>query len=282
MWANFHTHSTYCDGKNSLSDIVEAAKSVPLLSLGFSSHAPLPFERGWAMKPPDFDSYLSEIEKMRAVTNTVDVYAGLEVDYVPGKVGPSLYSSRLDYTIGSIHFVDSFDDGDPWEIDNTNMVFMDGLQRIFKGNVRDAIARYFELTREMILKDPPTVIGHIDKIKIQNIDNTLFREEDSWYKKQINDTIEVLKKTECIVEVNTRGIYQKKSLTTYPSPWIIDLLSTSGIPVTISSDAHHPKDLTAGFADAALLLKTCGYNNIHVLREGKWQPYRFDQHGIIC
>jgi hypothetical protein len=46
----------------------------------------------------------------------------------------------------------------------------------------------------------------------------------------MTQTIDALKGTDIIVEVNTRGLYQKKSLTTYPSPWVLVLLKTAGIP----------------------------------------------------
>jgi histidinol-phosphatase (PHP family) len=282
MWANFHTHSTYCDGKTGLKEILSEAQTAGLLSLGFSSHAPVPFEKGWAMKSENFSPYLAEIGELKNIGSTVEVYAGLEVDFVPGKVTPLDFKDRLDYTIGSVHFVDYFDDGAPWEIDNTNLVFMDGLVKIFHGNARQAISRYFELTREMVRDYTPGVVGHLDKIKIQNIDNKLFREDDKWYRDEVERTLDVIKNSGSIVEINTRGIYQKKSETTYPSPWIVDLLFKKNIPVTISSDAHHPRDLTNHFDSAAAILSNAGYKTIQILNEGNWRPYRFNAHGLIA
>jgi histidinol-phosphatase (PHP family) len=281
MWANFHTHSHYCDGKTGISELVEEARSCGVMSLGLSSHAPLPFERGWAMKRENLDAYLRDVSSMKGRFGTVEVYAGLEIDYVPGRISPDDFRHKLDFTIGSIHFVDQFPDGEPWEIDNTNAVFMDGLQRIYKGNVRAAISRYFELTREMIVRHTPDVTGHLDKIKIQNPDNILFHEDDGWYRHEVGLTIESLKQAGTIVEINTRGIYQKKSPTTYPSPWIVELLFKSNIPVTLSSDAHHPKDLTSCFAEAATMISKAGYKSIQVLHEGKWQPHSFNEYGIL-
>jgi histidinol-phosphatase (PHP family) len=271
MWSNFHTHSNYCDGKTSLMELLEEAQRLSMKCLGLSSHAPLPFEKAWAMKQDDLHQYLKEVQELKKISNTVEVYAGLEIDYVPGKISPKDFASQLDYTIGSIHFVDQYKDGTPWEIDNTNAVFMDGLTNIFDGNVQKAITRYFELTREMLQSDTPHVLGHMDKIKMQNAGNKLFREDDKWYRDQVTDTIDVIKRTGPIVEVNTRGIYQKKSETTYPSPWIIELLFKNDIPITISSDAHHPKDLTNCFSETAGMLNRIGYEEIYILRGGSWK-----------
>jgi histidinol-phosphatase (PHP family) len=281
MWANFHTHCHYCDGTTGIPELVEEARSSGVMSLGLSSHAPLPFERGWAMKKENLKAYLNDVAALKGRVDTVEIYAGLEIDYVPGRIAPDDFRDQLDFTIGSIHFVDHFSDGEPWEIDNTNAVFMDGLQRIFKGDVREAISRYFELTREMVLRHTPDVTGHIDKIKIQNPDNVLFHENDPWYRHEVGLTIESLKKAGTIVEINTRGIYQKKSPTTYPSPWIVELLFKNNIPVTLSSDAHHPKDLTRCFAEAATMISKAGYKSIQVLHEGKWQPHSFNEYGIL-
>jgi histidinol-phosphatase (PHP family) len=281
MWFNFHTHSEYCDGKTGLQTLLNEALSLKLLSLGFSSHAPLPFYRGWAMKEAELGQYLNEIKDLRSQSRTVEVYAGLEVDFVPGKVSPHTYSTNLDYTIGSIHFVDTFEDGDPWEIDNTSAVFADGLKKIFRGNVKEAVSRYYEITREMIDRYPPTITGHLDKIKIQNTGNLFFREDEPWYRDQIERTIKVIKRSETIVEVNTRGIYQKKCNDTYPSRWILEKLCNNNIPVTINSDAHHPKDLINCFQIAAAELIMAGYKVVHVLHEGKWKPFRFNESGII-
>jgi histidinol-phosphatase (PHP family) len=81
--------------------------------------------------------------------------------------------------------------------------------------------------------------------------------------------------------VNTRGIYQKKSATTYPSPWILELLQQENIPITISSDAHHADDLVNQFESTATLLQRIGFKKIHVLYQGEWKPFTFNENGII-
>jgi histidinol-phosphatase (PHP family) len=50
----------------------------------------------------------------------------MEVDYIPGSIGPkskAILDAKLDYTVGSVHFVDSFPDGRGWEIDGSHQVF---------------------------------------------------------------------------------------------------------------------------------------------------------------
>ena len=280
MWANYHTHSNYCDGKGELTDHVRSAREKKVFSLGFSSHAPLPFACKWSMKSDRLNDYLLRIENLKKNTADIELYKGMEIDYIPDVLSPRDFKSDLDYTIGSIHFVDSFADGKHWEIDGTHSFFLEGFSQIFKSNIQNAITRYFELTREMVEKSFPDVVGHLDKIKIQNTDNKLFHEEDAWYRSEVMETLKTIQHAGSIVEVNTRGIYQKKTTTTYPSPWILEIIHQKNIPITMSTDAHHPDDLINQFEQTASMLKSIGFKKLTILKEGKWQPVDFTLHGI--
>ena len=280
MWSNLHTHSTYCDGKSSLTKIVSSAISKNMISLGFSSHAPLPFSSPWCMKKENLSLYLEEINLLKKGTSSLQIYSGLEVDFIPGKISPNDFKNQLDYTIGSIHFVESFQDGLGWEIDGSSASFNKGLEHIFKSDIRSVVTRYFELTREMVDKNCPTIVGHLDKIKMQNTYGEYFDETDKWYREEVLKTLHVIRNSDAIVEVNTRGIYQKKTKTTYPSQWILELIHQQNIPITISSDAHHSEDLINQFPETAKSLLAIGFQKLRTLLDGDWQDVRFDQHGI--
>ncbi len=282
MWANFHTHSKYCDGKGELMDYVEEARRLKICSLGFSSHAPVEFNCGWCMKADDLDHYLQSIDTLKKSVTDIELYKSLEIDYIPRTISTDQFKNQLDYTIGSIHFIDSFpEDGIPWEIDGKHTRFLEGLDKIFHGDSTAAFSRYFELTRKMIEESCPTIIGHLDKIKIQNVDNKFFSEDDEWYQREVRKTVDLIAERKAIVEVNTRGVYQKKSSTVYPSPWILKLLYEKDIPITLSSDAHHPADLINQFTETVHLLSDIGFKKISILHEGGWKPFSFNAHGVI-
>jgi len=252
-----------------------------MAAIGFSSHAPLPFETKWSMKPGNLRSYLNEIDLLQKSIDTIEIYKGLEVDFIPGITGPDKFSDDLDYTIGSIHFVDQFPDGRRWEIDGDHLFFLEGLERIFHNDIKAVVRRYFALTREMVRTDCPTIIGHLDKIKIQNLDNKFFDESERWYRDAVEDTLDCIAEANTIIEVNTRGLYKKKAATTYPGPWILERMRKKGIPVTISSDAHCSEELTKQFQEVVALLKTCDFESITILKSGHWREYEFNEHGII-
>ncbi len=280
MWPNLHTHSNFCDGKSTLEENIQKAKHLHLKSLGFSSHAPIPFNCKWCMKKEDFEIYLQSIEVLKRNTKEVELYAGLEVDYIPNLISPLDFGNKLDYTIGSIHFVDAFTDGMHWEIDGAHALFLEGLEKIFNNDFKSAFARYYELTREMVRNSPPTIVGHLDKMKIQNPKDKFFKEDESWYQHEIKQTIKAIKNSNSIIEVNTRGIYQNKTSDTYPSPWILELICQENIPITISSDAHHANDLINQFPKTASLLSKIGFKKIHILYQGEWKPFTFNENGI--
>ncbi len=280
MWFNFHTHSTYCDGQSTLAEIEGQAARFNFKSLGFSSHAPLPFDCKWCMPRERLEHYLSEIQHFNHLKKKIEIYSGLEVDYIPLVIGPQDFQKQLDYTIGSIHFVDYLKDGCGWEIDGAHQHFLEGFSEIFNGNIKDTVHRYFELTREMVTFSPPSIVGHLDKIKIQNIDERFFKEDEPWYREEIKNTLNTILHAGCIVEVNTRGIYRKKTATTYPSPWVLELIHQKEIPITVSSDAHHKDDLINNFQETLIDLRKIGFQEIHILDNGQWTPFKFNEHGL--
>src|SRR6476469_9087346 len=132
-WTNYHSHCLYCDGTDQPERYLEHAVGEKLLAYGFSSHAPVPFDCSWCIKLSELRAYTNEIKALQhRWRDNIQVYVGLEVDYIPGKMGPNSDFIRelgLDYTIGSVHFVDAFSDGTPWEIDGSHPVFLRGLEQ---------------------------------------------------------------------------------------------------------------------------------------------------------
>jgi len=45
----------------------------------------------------------------------------------------------------------------------------------------------------------------------------------------------------------------------------------SKIPITISTDAHHPDELLLYFNEAAEMLKESGYDSVRIYDKGEWK-----------
>ncbi|MEN7551000.1 histidinol-phosphatase [Rapidithrix thailandica] len=284
-WTNYHSHCHYCDGKYAPEIHIKAALQQGVKIYGFSSHSPLFVPTTWNMKMERLKDYLQEINRLKEQYQAdIQIYTGMEVDFIPGSTqvdSPYIQEAGLDYTIGSIHFVDSFADGTPWEVDGGHQLFLKGLKDIFDGNVQQAIKRYFERTREMLQTACPDVLGHMDKIKIQCEEGQLFSENEDWYREEVLATLEVAQQSGVIIEVNTRGVYKKKLPDAYPSRWILEEILKLDIPVMLNADSHHPDEITANFSESASMLQDIGFKTFRILHQNKWQDVPFTSEGLF-
>ena len=93
--------------------------------------------------------------------------------------------------------------------------------------------------------------------------NRYFSEEEGWYKDLVWKTLKYIsKETDCIIEVNTRGLYKKRADTFFPSPEILEQVYHLNIPITLSSDAHVPDELDGYYFEAIDLLKDIGFKEL--------------------
>ena len=282
---NYHSHSHYCDGVESPRAQAEAAITQGVRVLGFSSHGPVHFDNAWSMKAEKLDAYLAETRALQAdYADRLELYIGLEVDYLPSASaseygGPSSYAPKLDYTVGSIHYLDQNEIGGPWEIDGSTEKFMRGLVGVHGGDMQKVIRLYYGRIREMIERDPPSIVGHLDKIKIHNSGNSLYDENAPWYQAEIDQTLDVIAESDCVLEVNTRGMY-KKNLSTYPSLPILHKARQRHIPIMVNSDSHAPSEITAQLVPTLGHLKDQGFKTLRILTQGQWQDISFDEQGL--
>ncbi len=281
-WSNYHQHCYYCDGTNKPDDYVQTALANGIRSFGFSSHAPIPLDVKWCIKPEKFDNYLAEIKAIQQkYAEVLPIYIGMEIDFLPGLIGPNSPQFKvLDYHIGSVHFAAQFEDGEYWGIDDTRKMYERGINEIFEGSVQKAVEAYYATTRNLIENDTPQVLGHMDKIKMNNGDSIYFSEKARWYQTAVLQTLETIAATNTIVEVNTRGVYKKKTAYPYPSPWILKHLLDMDIPIMLNSDAHHPREVTGHFETTAELLVDIGFKEVQVHTRHGWQARPFTKKGI--
>ncbi len=284
-WTNFHSHTHYCDGEGVAKEYIKQAIAAGMPAYGISSHAPICFKTDWCVPDHKFADYLLEVREAKSeFENEIEVYLGLEIDYIPEKSGRNkhiLKETKLDYFIGSIHFVDSYEDGTPWNIDHTKEIFLDGLSKIFNNKFLRASERFYEISCQMLHEDKPDFIGHLDKIKMYNGDNELFYEADKEYRNQVEQLLKQIKESDTIVEVNTRGFYRYGQENLYPSQWILEKIVAMDIPVMLNSDSHKLQEICAGFEEAAIKLKQIGVPKLWSLSEGKWKAFNYNTKGLI-
>jgi len=274
MKTNYHTHSYFCDGKQDPEAYIKTALSRGFTSLGFSSHAPVPAESDWTMKEENLPLYLNRIEELKGLyKDRIEIYLGLEIDYIPGKIGPSSPAFQdigLDYRLGSIHFLKYKDEERYLTIDGPAAEFDDLLSGTFNNDIRKLIAHFHTLLRAMAAEHKFDILSHFDLYKVHNKGEKRFQENAQWHKDEIIETLEVIEKKDLIIEVNTGGWARAKTDFLYPSKWILKQILARGIPITINTDAHEPELLDAYYDKAVSVLKDLGFTEYMVLKKGSW------------
>lgn len=272
---NFHTHSIYCDGKSPINEFVEEASMRQYSQLGFSSHAPVPFANDFGIKTDEIPSYHQEISSQQQQHPELTLYAGLECDYIPGMSQPfEMYKNKyqLDFIIGGVHLVKATN-GELWFIDGSKReIYDNGLQTLFGGDIRKAVTAFWEQTFEMIENEQFDIIAHLDKIKMHN-QKRFFTENEKWYLALVDHSIELIRRKNLIVEINTRGIYKKRCTDFYPSDYILARLARENVPMVVSTDAHQVNELSLGYEEAVEKLKSFQINHLVFLKDKKWVEY---------
>ncbi len=284
MIFNLHTHTRFSDGSSDPEVYIKEAVRQGFHTLGFSDHSPVPFENNFAIRQDELEDYIRVILKLKNDYSRkigvpeIDILLALEIDFIPGVTLPidhyrEIYS--FDYFIGSVHLVKHEDSGRLWFIDGPDVTIYDkGLKEIFSGDPRKAVTSYYRQVQEMILTQKPDIVGHLDKIKMYNR-GRYFSEQESWYVKLVEDTLDIVAEVGCVLEVNTRGIYKKRSETLFPGPEILKKVLLRNIPVTITSDAHKPHELSLYFEETRNILVGLGFKSNWLKTADGWKECPF-------
>ncbi len=272
---NLHQHSIYSDGAAEPEMYVQKAVVLGFKAIGFSEHSPLPFPTNFSLKEEKVEDYIRETERLKEkYGDLIDLYRALEMDYIPGfsdDFDAWRKKAKLDYAIGSVHMVHPENDSELWFIDGPDRgKYDDGLQKIFGGNIKKAVKAYYYQVNQMIENQPFEIVGHVDKIKMHN-QNRYFTEDEHWYRSLIEETLHLIREKNLIVEVNTRGLYKKRSDRLFPDDYALQRILELDIPVLISSDAHKPDELNLLFETTKKRLLEMGFGTVSYFDKGKWK-----------
>ncbi len=272
--SNFHSHFNLCDGKGEAHEYLDQAVKLGFSAYGFSAHAPLEGE-SWTMKEENLGKYLSTVENLKKeYAGKIQVYTGLEIDYIPGKTGPSsgkFSDLGLDYTIGSVHMLDCAETGNLLAVDGPDEMFLSLLENTFSGSFRDFSGAYYCLIRRMLSEHKFNILGHIDLIKKKNRKFGYLDESEKWYRNHVLETLDAAAKKDVIIEINSGGIARGATDQLYPSDWIVRECRKRNIPMMVNADSHNPEHINFYFREAYELLREYGYKDVRILLDGKWQ-----------
>jgi len=254
--------------------MIQSAIKKNFKSIGISSHGPVPFDTSWNIDRSRIGDYIEEVSAMKEkYKNEIDVFLGMELDYIP-EIGfghiPEGLTEKLDYYIGSVHFLGTMKNGTMWTVDYSRDELIAGIDDSFSGNVRSAVEKYYSLISEMAEKYSPTVIGHIDLIKKTNVNNAIFNEHENWYINAVEKCLDSIKRSGSAIEINTGAIARGYTKEQYPSAHILKAVKEKGIPITINSDAHTAEGIDCKLVEMYALASSTGFKSIRYLGRSRW------------
>lgn len=271
---NLHTHTVYCDGKNTTEEMIQSAINNNFYSIGISTHGPVNFITDWNIQKYKVKKYIAEVLFLKEkYKDKIDVLLGMELDYIP-EVGFDEFTQelikRLDYYIGSVHFLGVLCDKTMWTVDYKLEELVKGVNENFNGDVKYAVETYYSLISEVAEKFQPPIIGHLDLIKKFNNKNILFDEGEDWYISIVDKCLNTIKKSKSVIEINTGGISRGYSEEQYPSTFILKKIKEKNIPITINSDAHTVEGINCKFVEMYELVKSLGFEDISCMKKNGW------------
>lgn len=261
---NLHSHTQFCDGRADMETMVKGAVADGFTHYGFTPHSPIPIESGCNMPISDVEAYFAEKERLsKLFEGKIRLYAGMEIDYLGEKWGPShpyFSTLPLDYKIGSVHFIPTQDGKTEIDVDGRPDSFIRKMHEWFDDDIRYVVDTFFARSLSMIEAGGFDIFGHFDKIGFNASAFSPGIEDESFYRRHIDDMIEAIRAKGIIAEINTKAYaphvgasWEEISRYTprfFPSPDTIRRLVRAGIPLAVNSDAHFPDRIMTGRKEA--------------------------------
>ena len=205
----------------------------------------------------EHDRYLDDIDlasfqEARELSRDVELRLGIEIDFVPGEEEQmNRFATALpyDYIIGSVHRVggeevDRHPDADIYD----------------KWDTYDLYEAYYENVRKAALSGRFDVLGHPDLIKI-------FRHfPDGDITDMLEETADAVAESGMVVDVNAAGL-RKPVGEIYPSRVFLEMFHRRGVPIILSSDAHAPEQVAAGYDESLKLVRDVGYREVVTFKD---------------
>lgn len=259
MLANFHTHTSFCDGCNTPEEIVAYAIDKGFDALGFSGHGYTGFDLEYCMR--ETQAYILTINQLKEkYKDKIQIYLGIEEDaFSP------VNRTVFDYIIGSSHYVCV--NGQYYPIDSDFECFKTCLE-LFDGDAIRLAEVYYKTFCDYILARKPDIVGHFDLItKYDEMDGGRFL-SNSEYLKIAEKYLDKALESGCVFEVNTGAIAKGLRTAPYPCERLLYLMKKRDGKIMLSSDSHRMETLDFHFERTKEILRSIGFTDVYVIYDG--------------
>jgi histidinol-phosphatase (PHP family) len=237
---------------------IERAIELGIDIYGFSEHAPMNFDEYYRLPFTDMNDYENDVKELQVkYHNQIKILLGYEVDYLQPYLDERVLNAKVDYLIGSIHFLDE------WGFDNPEF-----KAEYENRNIDEIWQSYFDNIESMAKTQHFDIVGHLDLIKVFNY----------MPKKDIRliakNALKAIKVNNMVLELNTAGL-RKPCKEIYPNESLLSLAYELDIPITFSSDAHAIGQIGYQYDEAVKLAKNIGYTKAVTFQERERELIKF-------
>lgn len=250
---DLHAHTTRCcHATGEMEDYVRRAMALGLSDFGFSDHSHWMLHGSgprYAMQAEELEDYVADVQRLQARYNRegehpFHVRLGMEMDFMPSRLELARsVQSRYDwdYIIGSVHNIGFEKLQEPemygnWRIDDVCELYFHQLGVMLRERFCDIVA-HFDLPKKMGHRPAGGLMRYVEPL------------------------IPELLASGVAVEINTSG--RDNPAQEFMPGWdVVEALAAAGIPLTLGSDAHAPKQVGRHFRDALDGLQRIGVREL--------------------
>ncbi len=259
MIVDLHNHTKLCNhASGETYQYIEEAIKSGTKYFGFSDHAPMDFDPKYRMSFEQMNDYKNDIfQAKEKYKDKIEILFGYEVDYLKGHMDKRVLNAKVDYLIGSVHFIDG------WGFDNPEFIGKYESQ-----NIDEIWQKYFDTIEEMANTKLFDIVGHLDLIKVfKFLPNKPILEI-------AKKALHAIKKADMVIEINMAEL-RKPIAQPYPSIELLQEIYKLNIPITFASDAHKPKQVGLYAKEIQEIAKNIGYKECVIFRKRKKEFIKF-------
>ena len=237
---SYHTHTTFCDGRNTPEEMVQEAVRLGCSAIGFTGHSYTPFDESYCMSREGTREYKACVRSLqKKYAGQIRILLGVEQDFYSEEP-----TDDYDYVIGSVHYVKKGEAYLP--VDESAEKQIEIVNRFYGGDFYKFAEDYYANVARLYQKTMCNLIGHFDLVTKFNEKGALFDTENPRYRTAAEKALEELMMQPVAFEINTGAIARGYRTEVYPEKWIAEMLLRRGITVVRTSDAHSREDLLYG------------------------------------
>jgi len=263
---NLHTHSTFCDGRDSCEDTVLRALSLGFEAIGFSGHSSMAYSPSHGMSEDGTLAYRREVARLKeAYADRITVFCGIEFDMYSG-----VDLAPYDYVIGTLHYLNI--GGEKVGFDRSEAEVARVIDTHFGGDGMAYAKEYYKQLADLPSYGRCDIVGHFDIITKHSENRDFFDRASQVYRRAALDCLHALVEQGLTVyELNTGAIARTYRKTPYPDPFLLREMHALGCGITLGSDCHDNRYLDCHFAESLALLRACGFRSVLSLTEKGWR-----------